>query len=328
MDSAIQYYCERGLAPSTLKTYKAAAKKFRNFCQLYSVSKPFPVSEYLLCSFVAYMASSGLSSSSIKTYLSAIRHLQILEGLPAPQEASSLPRLKLLQMGVQRDRAKRAVPFNPCRLPITPSILRRIHSMWFSSPSSDASQDNLILWSASVLCFLFFFRAGELFPPSMAAFDTSVHQSWGDIAVNDTRNPTFLRVHLKRSKCDQLARGVDVFVGRTGDSLCPVAAILSYVATRGPTPGCFFQFRDRTPLTKPRFITLVRQALHQAGIPETGYSGHSFRIGAPTTAAHAGIEDSTIQALGRWNSLAFLRYIRMSRETLAHFSCPLARMEP
>lgn len=36
---------------------------------------------------------------------------------------------------------------------------------------------------------------------------------------------------------------------------------------------------------------------------------HSFRIGAATSAAKAGIEDSTIHMLGRWSSSAFLVYI-------------------
>ncbi len=39
-----------------------------------------------------------------------------------------------------------------------------------------------------------------------------------------------------------------------------------------------------------------------------GLPGHSFRIGAATTAATVGIEDSTIQMLGRWSS-AFLAHI-------------------
>ena len=43
-------------------------------------------------------------------------------------------------------------------------------------------------------------------------------------------------------------------------------------------------------------------------------------IGAVTSAALAGVEDSTIQALGRWQSSAFLQYIRMLREQLATIS--------
>ncbi len=34
--------------------------------------------------------------------------------------------------------------------------------------------------------------------------------------------------------------------------------------------------------------------------------GHSFRIGAATTAVVVGIADSSIQTLGRWQSAAFL----------------------
>ena len=36
------------------------------------------------------------------------------------------------------------------------------------------------------------------------------------------------------------------------------------------------------------------------------------------TAALADVEDFTIQALGRWHSTAFLQYIRIPKEYLAH----------
>ena len=68
----------------------------------------------------------------------------------------------------------------------------------------------------------------------------------------------------------------------------------------------------------------VRDALTRAGYACQDYAGHSFRIGAATTAAAAGIPDSTIQALGRWSSAAFLRYIRTPRDRLALLSASLA----
>ena len=70
---------------------------------------------------------------------------------------------------------------------------------------------------------------------------TSAVTSRGEnVAVDDVNNPTVVKVHLKRSKCDQLQRGVDVFRGQTGTDLCPVTAVMRYVSLRDPDPGCFF----------------------------------------------------------------------------------------
>ena len=45
-----------------------------------------------------------------------------------------------------------------------------------------------------------------------------------EVSWNDHASPRVLKVHLKKSKCDQLGQGVDVFVGRTHCPLCPVMA--------------------------------------------------------------------------------------------------------
>ena len=47
--------------------------------------------------------------------------------------------------------------------------------------------------------------------------------------------------------------------------------------------------------------------------------------GAATTAAEEGIEDATINMLGRLRSRAYHRYIKMPREKLASVSCRLAK---
>ena len=41
---------------------------------------------------------------------------------------------------------------------------------------------------------------------------------------------------FKRSKTDQFGRGVAVYVGATGDDLCPVSALMEYVSLRGEAP--------------------------------------------------------------------------------------------
>ena len=320
LDATVHYFCSQGVAPSTRSTYQSALRKFAEFCSLYSIITPFPVSESILCYFSSYLACKTLSPQTIKTYLAGIRHMQITLGLPEPRAFSSLPRLRLVQSGIQRTHAQQSSSPAKIRLPITPAILRKIQEQW-SAKSSDL--DILMLWAAAVLCFFGFFRAGEITVPSQNSFDSKRHLSWGDVAVDNPMHPTMLRVKLKCSKTDQFGKGVEVYVGRTGCLLCPVAATLAYMASRGSQEGAFFQFKTGQPLTKAKFTQHVRTALQAAGLPYLNFAGHSFRIGAATSAARAGIEDSVIRTLGRWNSAAFLVYIRTPREHLAQFSVAL-----
>ena len=156
------------------------------------------------------------------------------------------------------------------------------------------------------------------------AYVEAVHLSWGDIAANSRNDPSALRVHLKRYKCDQFKRAVDVFVGRTHNDLCPVAAVLAYLAACGSVPGPLFIDANHRPLTTTKFVTRIQGILDEVGYPSHQFAGHSFRIGAATEAARAGLEDSLIQALGRWHSAAFLTYIRTPWEQLAGISARLA----
>ena len=178
------------------------------------------------------------------------------------------------------------------------------------------------MWAAAVVCFFGFFRAGEITVQLVSAYDPASNLSWGDVAI--TGDQQVVRIFLRRSKTDQYGRGTEVFLGATGDDICPVEAVMAYVARRGSSPGAFFRQEHGAPLTKAKFVDSIRRALTRAGINQGGYSGHSFRIGAATTAAQAGLPDSVIQTLGRWSSSAFLRYIRTPREELAHYTSPLA----
>ena len=131
------------------------------------------------------------------------------------------------------------------------------------------------------------------------------------MSVDNRYSPTALRISLK---ADQLGNGVDVYVGKVGSPLCPVGAGLDYMATHGSKSGPFFRFSNGDPLTKSKFTKEVRNVLQALGLPYADFAAHSFRIGAATAAARAGVEDSLIRTLGQWNSSAFLAYIRTPRD--------------
>ena len=282
------------------------------------MSPPYP-SECGLCAFVAHLADEQLKHRTVKTYLSGLRYHQIKAGFPDPFQGA-MPRLAYVLRGVKSDEAKRGGGSRE-RLPITPSILRKLREVW--SPSG-TERDTKLIWAACCLCFFAFLRAGELTVPSDSTYDPAVHLSLSDVATDAPLNPSALRITVKQSKTDPFRRGVDLWVGRTGTDLCPVAAVLDYMKVRGPRPGPLFVFTDGRVLTRQRFVDAVRSALETAGIDQSKYCSHSFRIGAASTAAAKGIEDCVIKTLGRWESLAYLQYIRLPREQLAGFSSLLA----
>lgn len=77
-------------------------------------------------------------------------------------------------------------------------------------------------------------------------------------------------------------------------------------------------------MIKAQFVGIMRSTMVQAGGSISGYSGHSFRIGAAMAAVEAKIPYSTIQALGWWSNSAFLRYTCTPQEHLTQFSTSLA----
>ena len=133
-----------------------------------------------------------------------------------------------------------------------------------------------------------------------------------DISADSHHNPTVVTVHLRHSKTDPFGAGLTVYLGQTDQRISPVTAVLAYMALRGQHLGPLFLFQDGTCLSKQQLMSRVNEALASQEVDSSGFTGHSFRIGAVTTTASMGFEDSLIQALGRWRSSAFLRYIRTS----------------
>ena len=128
------------------------------------------------------------------------------------------------------------------------------------------SQDHVMLWAAVTLSFFGFFRSGEVTVPSDSAFDPSAHLTLEDISVDQITVPRVMKVHLKTSKTDPFRKGVDVFVGRPGNELCPVAAMPSYLTQRTAKPGFLFQHADGRLLTKPRLVEELQKVLSSAGL--------------------------------------------------------------
>ena len=200
-------------------------------------------------------------------------------------------------------------------------ILKFCSRLWWSHSSSQL--DAKMLWAACCLGFFAFFRAGKFTYNPRPEEVAPAMLTAQDIAVNNKSAPSFLTIFLHRSKTDQFGRGITLVVGRLYQAICPITAVLCYLAVRPAGRGPLFTYSNGTPLSRQGLVSEVRQALSVVGIDASSYAGHSFCIGAATAAASVGIPDSTIKMLGRWESSAFLRYIRIPQEQLIPISAQL-----
>ena len=271
----------QGLSPSTRRAYTTGQRLFFQFC-LQSRIDPLPTTEWSLMLFATWLVSARrLAPSSVSVYLAAVRSLNIDRGFPDPMV--STPRLHRLIRGIKRS----AAPSRLSRLPITAPLLSVIHR----SLALDLF-DHRMFWAACCLAFFGFLRVAEFTCPT--TFDPSTHLTPTDISFDEAGT---IHLWLKTSKTDPFRQGVMLHIGSSGNPICPV------IASAG------------VPLSPPIVNHWLRSIFTAAGYG-SAFSSHSFRIGAATSAAAAGIPDHLIKTLGRWSSNAYQRYIRTSPDVL------------
>lgn len=181
-----------------------------------------------------------------------------------------------------------------------------------------------MIWSAMTLAFFGFLRLGELTCNSQFCPDT--HLTPLDVTFYPSSNtPTSMSIKLKISKTDPFRVGHTICIGKTYQDICPVQAMKTYLSVRGNTVAPLFRYTSGTPLTKTALTNETRQLLSFLGIRASHYAGHSYRIGAATTAASVGLPPWLVKTLGRWSSDCYERYIQCPRSTLSSVSEQLVK---
>ena len=121
-EEKVSIFMGQALAPATLRSYRSGQSRYLCFCQEAGL-QPLPLTEQVLCMFVAHLGAESLVYQTLKCYLSAIRHFSIMAGQGDPFGPGAFPVLQYVLRGVRRN-PKPAKP----RLPITPEILHHIRN--------------------------------------------------------------------------------------------------------------------------------------------------------------------------------------------------------
>lgn len=293
---------DESVAESTRRRYSSAWTKYKAWCDSLGES-PLPIVEDVAMAYVISLVREGLQVKTVKHHLAGIRMAHIKAGMSAP-EWSSMSRLAQLRKGLARVEAV-GDKDKLVREPVQWKHMLAMKAAWASR-----GKRGTMLWAVACTCLFGCLRAGEALAPERGEFDPEAHLGWEDVQLDEAASPKWIRLKIKESKTDRLRKGAFVTLPRTDAELCPVLAVLKFMADRGEGPGPFFSERGGKGLTRRDFVNEVRRALAQSGMPDAGISGHSFRIGAATAAAESGASEEEVKALGRWKSREYKGYVR------------------
>ncbi|TFY57507.1 hypothetical protein EVJ58_g6982 [Rhodofomes roseus] len=282
-----------------------------------------PASQRAVMEWVAYLGGRALQPKTIKSYVSALRSLHVDADMPF--DVCESPVVQRLIRGIKRYHGERER--NP-KMPITLAVLQQMSA---ALPSPAQSAGDASFAAAIKTAFAGFLRCGEFTVDRPASFTPATSLTRGSVQFFPSLEaPAHVLLSLPSSKTDPFRRGVSVLIAAApGTSTCAVAALqhLFTVDPRSPTAPLFVA-DDGSPLTRSNFITRLKLLLPAAGLDPTGYSGHSFRRGAASSAAAAGYSDFEIQQLGRWRSDAYRLYIDIPRDRVLHLSSRLHWADP
>ena len=126
---------------------------------------------------VGQYSKESLKHQTIKSYLDAVRHTQILAEWGDPL-IHGMPLLEYVLRGVKSEQAKNPTSSQRIHLPITPAILRKVHH---ALENDRTNYDHVMLWVVYCTAFFGFLRSGEITVLLLAAYDPGAHLSyvWG-----------------------------------------------------------------------------------------------------------------------------------------------------
>ncbi|XP_071127862.1 integrase/recombinase xerD homolog [Mytilus edulis] len=289
------------LSAATQSSYNRMLSVYSNFCQKYFPGvNVLPSTHVMVAHFISHLFIQNYQPSTIASYISAISFMHKIKFLQDPTDTFFIKKMlkgtKQLRHSVDT------------RLPITYDILVKLVK---ALPKVIVGIYNQVLLNAMMSTAYFcFLRIGEIAVKTESEIyrviqreDIKFERVNGHVS-NMTITMKFYKHSNLQSKTLSIAR-------RPENYLCPVKAIEEYLRLQNCPHGPLFRFKCGKPVSGFYFNSSLKSLLNFVGLDTNFYKGHSFRIGAATSAAARGVPLALIQSMGRWKSNAFQHYIRL-----------------
>lgn len=300
------------VSKATWAKYSSGCKAFECFEAFNRTSYSWPLSIETCRHFVLWCAQERkLQTSSIKTYLSALKFAHHIKGLSSAHLDNDAI-LSLMFKGLTH-KALSTAKSSTRRVMTFPLLLSLGHKIASSTWDPLSKQ---VIWTAAVVAFFGSTRLGEILASEDKAFSPSSDLTWADVQL--TPSNSFL-IRIKQPKSgEKEGEYVDIFAF-SGYNCCPVKA-LKKLKDLQISAGVFdpkkpvFTFASGAFLTPSRFNCILSTLLADICVPGVDtISCHSFRAGIPSllsTFPDLATSD-LIKGWGRWASDCYTRYTRL-----------------
>jgi len=277
------------LADGTRIAYAKAMSKLRAFAS--SLQPPkcwFPSTTETVVLFITSMLESHYSPASVQSTLSGVAFIHKLYSFPDPTCHFIV---KKIMQG-----ASKLHPQCDIRAPITLDILDKLSNS--IAVVAVSMYEAKLFTSMFTLMFHACLRVGEV---TASVNNLRLSQ------VKIIHNTIYLKFYTFKH---HTGPPVSIRV-QPSKQKCPVKALSDYMAMRPSQPGYLFIFMDAQPISSQYFTKVFNRCLDYLSLDKKYFKPHSFRIGAATNAFLRGVSMEKIQQMGRWQSQAFRKYVRI-----------------
>ena len=290
---------------STKRIYYSVWKKFNEFFVRLDV-KPDTWEERLIL-FVGYLVETKKKSSTIKSYISAIKAVLRDDGVEVNENKYLLASLTKACRYIN-DTVRTRLPIGKSFLNILTNKINHVFSVQQNQPYLASLYKALF-----AMTYYGLFRISEVTNGGYPVLAKDVH-------IVDNKDKMLFIVRMSKTYwSDSKPQTVKITreKGNPFRSLahCPYHLLRQYLKYRPDSyweQEQFFIFSDKTPVTPSNFRSVLQTMLEMCGVEPSLYGTHSLRVGRSLDLLKAKISISKIKRLGRWKSNAVYRYLSIS----------------
>ena len=287
---------------STRKNYYSIWKTFNEFYVRLD-DKPCNWEDRLVL-FVGHLVMKNRKSTTIASYISAIKSVLLEDGIEINEDKyllSSLTKACKLRNDTIRLRL-------PIQKPFLRILVKNLETIFSKQPYLECMYKALF-----ATAYFGLFRVGELTESQHVLLAKDVH-------IADNKDKLMFILHTSKTHWfnnkpqiikisrENLAKGNEY-----NKAVCPYYLLRRFLKIRKKCKNNteqFFIFSDRSPVKPNNFRCTLRESISQAGIDSKIYDCHSFRAGRAGDLVSMGISLETVKKLGRWRSNSVYTYLR------------------